>query len=60
MLTALSGIEGLKRNRNNHSGFDIGYLKTDEIKLQSAATSLFDVQRWTFNVRCSSFKPTHF
>jgi hypothetical protein len=23
------------------------------IKLQSKATSLFDVQRWTFDVRCS-------
>jgi hypothetical protein len=27
--------------------------KTNEIKLQSGATSLFDVQRWTFDVRCS-------
>jgi hypothetical protein len=26
---------------------------TNEIRLQSVATSLFDVQRWTFDVRCS-------
>jgi len=32
--------------------------ETKEIKLQSGATSLFDVQRWTFDVRRSSFKPT--
>jgi hypothetical protein len=32
------------------------FMKTNQIKLQSAATSLFDVQRWTFNVRCSSLK----
>jgi hypothetical protein len=25
------------------------------IKLRSEATSLFDVQRWTFDVRCSMF-----
>jgi len=30
---------------------DIGFLKTNEIKLQSGATSLFDVQRWTFDVQ---------
>jgi len=36
--------------------FDIGFLKTNEIKLWSGATSLFDVQRWTFDVRCPSFK----
>jgi hypothetical protein len=46
-------LKWLKRNRSNHSGFDIGYLKTNEIKLRSEATSLFDVQRWTFDVRCS-------
>jgi len=28
-------------------------MKTNEIKLRSAATSLFDVRRWTFDVRCS-------
>jgi hypothetical protein len=38
--------------------FDIGYLKTNEIKLRSGATSLFDVQRWTFDVGRSSFKTT--
>jgi len=27
-------------------------MKTNEIKLRSVATSLFDVQRWTFDVRC--------
>jgi hypothetical protein len=48
----------LIRNKNSHSMFDIGFLKTNEIKLLSGATSLFDVQRWTFDVRCSSFKTT--
>jgi len=33
-------------------------LKTNEIKLRSGATSLFDVQRWKFDVRRSSFKTT--
>ena len=33
-------------------------ISLNEIKLRSAATSLFDVQRWTFDVRCSSFKTT--
>ena len=33
--------------------FDIGFLTTIDIKLRSEATSLFDVQRWTFDVRCS-------
>ena len=32
-------------------------MKTNEIKLPSAATSLFDVRRWTFDVGRSSFKP---
>ena len=32
--------------------------ETNEIKLRSEAISLFDVQRWTFDVRCSSLKPT--
>ncbi len=45
--------EGLKRKRNSHSRFEIGFLKTNEIKLRSGATSLFDVQHWTFDVRCS-------
>jgi len=26
--------------------------ETNEIKLRSEATSLFDVQRWAFDVRC--------
>jgi len=46
----------MKRKRNSHLRFDIGFLKTNEIKLRSGATSLFDVQRWTFDVRCLSFK----
>ena len=29
-------------------------LKTNEIKLPSVATSLFDVQRWMFDVRRSA------
>ena len=32
--------------------------ETNEIKLRSEATSLFDVQRWTLDVGRSSFKPT--
>jgi micrococcal nuclease len=28
-------------------------MKTNQTKLRSGATSLFDVQRWTFDVRCS-------
>jgi hypothetical protein len=57
-LTALSGVEGLKRDRNRHSGFDIGFMKTNEFKLRSVATSLFDVRRWTFDVGRSFFKTT--
>jgi hypothetical protein len=46
------------RDRNSHSRIDIGCLKTNGIKLQSGATSLFDVQRWTFDVRvCSILDP---
>ena len=40
--------------RNRHSKIDIGFLKTNGIKLQSAAKSLFDVQPWTFDVRRSN------
>ena len=29
--------------------------QTNEIKLWSRATSLFDVQRWAFDVRCSNY-----
>jgi hypothetical protein len=29
------------------------FSKTNKVKLRSEATSLFDVQRWTFDVRCS-------
>ena len=57
-LTALSRVEGLKRDRNSHSRFDIGFLKTNLIKMSSKATSLFDVQRWMFDVqsvRCWTF-----
>jgi hypothetical protein len=36
--------------------FGIGCLKINEFKSRSGATSLFDVQRWTFDVRRSSFK----
>ena len=35
------------------------FLKINEIKLRSGATSLFDVRRWAFDVRCSSFKKTY-
>ncbi|MBC8247939.1 MAG: hypothetical protein H8E81_10160 [Deltaproteobacteria bacterium] len=37
-------------------GLPSDFLKTNEIKLQSEATSLFDVQRWTFDVRRSSLE----
>jgi len=33
-------------------------IKMAKIKLRSEATSLFDVQRWTFDVGRSSFKTT--
>mgnify|MGYP007065677927 CR=1 FL=1 len=42
---------GLKKKRTNHSRLDIGFLKTNVIKLRSGATSLFDVQRWMFDVQ---------
>jgi hypothetical protein len=52
-------LNGKRQKKGNcHSRFDIGFLKTNENKLRSGATSLFDVQRWTFDVRCSSFKTT--
>ena len=47
-----------EKTRSSHYRFDIGFLKTNEIKLRSGATSIFDVQRWTFDVRRSSFKIT--
>jgi len=31
----------------------MGFVKINQVKLRSRATSLFDVQRWTFDVRCS-------
>jgi len=31
----------------------MGFAKINQIKLRSGATSLFDVQRWMFDVRCS-------
>jgi len=34
-------------------GLTSDFLKTNETKLRSAATILFDVQRWTFDVRRS-------
>ena len=48
-------MKKMKRKRNSHLRFDIGFLKTNKIKLLSEATSLFDVQRSMFDVRCSSF-----
>jgi len=41
-------MKKMKRKRNSHLRFDIGFLKTNKIKLLSEATSLFDV-------RCSMF-----
>jgi hypothetical protein len=49
-------MKKMKRKRNSHLRFDIGFLKTNKIKLLSEATSLFDVQRSMFDVRRSSFK----
>ena len=37
---------------------NIGFLKSNEIKLRSEASSLFDVRCWMFDVRRSSFKTT--
>ena len=47
-----------KKTKDLVETFDIGYLKKNEFKLRSEATSLFDVQSWTFDVGRSSFKPT--
>ncbi|MGB9439276.1 MAG: hypothetical protein WCB15_15135, partial [Desulfobacterales bacterium] len=33
-------------------------MKTNELKLRSGLTSVFDVQRWAFDVRRSSLKTT--
>lgn len=43
----------LKRKRNSYSRFDIGFLKTNEIKLWSGVTSLFDVRRSMLDVHLS-------
>ena len=37
-------------------GLTSDFLKSNEIPLRRGATSLFDVQRWTFDVRRSSFE----
>jgi len=37
-------------------GLKSDFLKPMKVKLRSAATSLFDVQRWTFDVGRSSSK----
>jgi len=44
-----------KMKRKSHLRFDIGFLKTNKIKLLSEATSLFDVRRSMFDVGRSSF-----
>jgi len=47
-----------KMKRKSHlrfERFDIGFLKTNKIKLRSEATSLFDVRRSMFDVGRSSF-----
>ena len=49
-------MKKMKRKRNCHLWFDIGFLKTNKIKILSEATSLFNVQRSMFDVRRSSFK----
>jgi hypothetical protein len=38
-------LKSLKRKSNCHSGLGIAFLRTNEFKLRSEATSLFDVQR---------------
>jgi hypothetical protein len=37
-------------NERQKQRLGVGFLKINEIKLRSEATSLFDVQRWTFDV----------
>jgi len=36
------------KDKSKGKNLNIGYLETNEIKLRSGATSLFDLQRWTF------------
>jgi hypothetical protein len=36
-------IKIAEKNRNSHSRFDIGFMKTNEIKLRSGSSSLFDL-----------------
>jgi hypothetical protein len=59
-LTALSGVEGLKRNRDSHFRLDIGFVKRNEIDCGAERhhDSMFDVGRSMFDVqsvRCSTF-----
>ena len=41
-------IKTAEKKKNSHSRLDIGFIKTNEMKLRSEATSLFDVRCWTF------------
>jgi hypothetical protein len=47
----------LIRKRNRHASFELGFLKTNEVKLRSRATSLFDVQSSMFDVHFFSVPP---
>jgi hypothetical protein len=49
----VTSIKTAEKKQKYISWFGIEFLKTNEIKLWSRATSLFDVQRWTFDVGCS-------
>jgi hypothetical protein len=52
-VTSINTAEKKQKESFKVSRFDIGFIKTNEIKLRSGATSSFDVRRWTFNVGCS-------
>jgi len=51
---ALVRLWRIERRMGKVEESNIGFMKTNGIKLRSAATSLFDVQRWMFDVRRSS------
>ncbi len=52
----VTSIIQLQRNRNLYLRFGIEISKTNELKMRSEVTSLFDVQRWTFDVRRSAIE----
>jgi len=48
------GVVSLEKMNVEHRTSNIEFLKTNEIKLRSGATSLFDVQRSMFDVHLFS------